>query len=571
MSIKNNYKNLSFYSLSLLALLPVIPVFFLKHQKPIPSFDNEWAAIILGLIAGALVLPIIWRQSHLLIPRIALLPLLLMLFIALQTQLLDEVNKQHAQLAMLYLLWSTSLIILIKLLIEQSSLRQVSLWVASGLVCAAACSTFIEIITRLNNLPTVWGGTAQANNYGDLLMLGFASLLYLLTINRFKKLFLLVSLGIFILLGLSLTPSRSVWIYWIAMLVIAGYLNRALVGWIVVALGLYILFQFLWATDFFSILNARTNAVDRLYKNLSGASIRIHTWKIAWQLFISSPWLGQGFGQFDWGYFQTGEHLPNVSVTMEHAHNLIFHLLAELGLLPVLMFLGLIGLWLKNIFYTIKEQNKAKDLSSLAFYCWLLMLISIMGIHSLLEYPLWYAQFLAIASIVLSLGEVKSWRMKFSPAWTMCCALLISISLGMVTLHRWHYKKLEDNIHAGQTKQLFINARQAAIEAPLLSPYISIIFSLYGHLSDKEMRADFNVLNNVGFHFSPYPVLAYNQAGLDVLNNLNEQGRETMRLALAAYPTHVQFFIDSELNRLTLEDQNKTAFLREMAIKKLVP
>jgi hypothetical protein len=204
--IKNRLFSWNTYSLVTLSLLTLAPLLVTRHFDPVHSFNQEWVAILLGLIAWLFALPLLWQQQTLFIPRLTLLPIALMAFITVQTQILPLVILQHAQMGILYLLWAALLIVLVKLLLVQTSREYVSLWIAIGLSAAALCSASIELFYRLNGVLGVWGALFQANNYGDLLALGLASVLYLWTIKPVWRVSLLIVAVLFVL-GLSLTPS----------------------------------------------------------------------------------------------------------------------------------------------------------------------------------------------------------------------------------------------------------------------------------------------------------------------------------------------------------------------------
>ncbi|MDP1772708.1 MAG: Wzy polymerase domain-containing protein [Methylobacter sp.] len=556
-------------SLTMLALLPVLPLFSPWHLMPVASFHSEWLAIILGLLAWLAAMPILLRVAGLQAPRMILLPLALMALISVQAQLLPQVISQHAQMAMLYLLWAALLMALIGLLAEQTSRARVGIWLASGLTAAAACGGLQEFAFRLNGVVGWWGGIAQANNYGDLLALGLASALYLLTVAKpVWRIYLLV-LAAVIVFGLSLTPSRSVWLYWLVMMLIAWRWQRPQLRLLLPGMGLYLLLQILWSIE---ILPAQQTAAGRLYQEVGGAPVRLHIWNVAWHLFMQAPWLGQGFGQFDWAYFQAGQHIPDLVQRLEHAHNLVLHLLAELGILPVLLLLALLGLWLRQVVVELNGQgrNKTTDGSG-AFLVWLLMLAAILGLHSLLEYPLWYAQFLGIAAMILALGDSRFWQIRLGKIGIWAVSGMLAMGIAVAAVHEWHYAKMEralysffDDTSPRKFSQLLTICQRANVQAPLLTPYIAVIFTLAGDSVNEKLRPDLTALVNASYQFLPVKELVYRQAEMQALSGSTEEARRTLRLALIAYPYWAEQFVD-ELDLLNADDQKKVVFLRGMA------
>ena len=529
-------------------------------------FHSEWLAIMMSLLAWLVALPLLWRQQQLSIPYLVLLPLAFMAFIALQSQLIPAVNIENAQIAMLYMLWAVLLMGLVMVLIKQTDRSQVAVWFSSGLGAAAICSTVIEFYFRTHGTFGYWGYIGQANSYGDLLSLGLVSVLYLLAVKANWRTALLVTAAV-IILGLSLTASRSVWLYWIAMLTLTYFLQRSSLKLLFAGLGLYIAFQVLWTLNVLPIANNIT-AGERFYQEASGAPVRLNEWGVAWQLFTENPWLGQGLGQFDWGYLQANHYIPELQSRIEHAHNLFLHLAAELGIFPVLLLIGFLAVWLKGVLKTVNEKRVSDKNNELPFYTWLLMLLAVLGIHSLLEYPLWYAPFLAIAVIALTLGETRYWQLQLSSVGAFAVAALVIVGTAIASVHEWHYFKIEQDLQGKITNRLFVDARVAVVQAPLLKPYVALVYSLLADVADENMRPSLTVLNNAAYHFMPNPMMAYQQALLQALNGENDKAKNTMQTALAAYPDEAKK-IDKKWSGLSAADQKKVAFLHDMVASNL--
>lgn len=545
--------------------MPVVALLAPWHGVPVTSFHTEWLAIICGLCAWLAALPVLWKQQQLFIPQIALLPLTLMAFIGVQAQLLPLVVIQHAQMAMLYLLWAAFLMVLVKLLVSQTSSHIVSQWIAIGLTAAAFVSSSLEFVLRLNNIADWWGGVAQPNNYANLLALGLVSVFYLFTTCKPRDRAYLLAVAVVIILGFSLTASRSVWLYWLIAISIAFLLQRDKVKWLAGGFVLYLALQLFWTIVPLShTLQADTTAVEKVFHQISGSSLRLHIWQVAWQLFAASPWLGLGFGQFDWGYYQAGQHIQGIPNRLEHAHNLILHLLAELGVFPVLLLCACLFFLLRGFFAAFKQHQEN---NTLPVYAWLLMLVSIFGLHSLLEYPLWYANFLGVTAVIFSLIETKYWQIRIESVSAIAVSLLLFVGVGIASVHEWNYLKIERAFNGSGQKdvnQAFDEYREAARQAPLLAPYVATIFSIYGDMSDEKMRPVLTNLNSASYHFLPTGPMAYHQAELEALNGLTTQARQTMKVALEAYPRWTKNFI-AELAALNPQEQRKIEFLRQMA------
>lgn len=558
-------KTWAFITLGLLALLPVLPLFAPWHLDPIRSFHDEGFAILVGLLSCLALLPLIWRNTSIAVPKTLGLPVILLAYIGFQALLLPQVISEHALLAMFYLLWAALLMTVAATLKNHIRAETVGFWMAVGLALAASSSASMELVMRLQGQSGWWGGLAQANNYGDLLALGALSLLY--WHDRAQKARLvLYMLAALILFGLSLTQSRSVWLYFAASLMLAWIYQRRWFRPVLAGFIAYLLFQGLLSQDV--LPQPQQTAAERLVQEIGGAPIRWHIWQVAWQLFLQSPILGQGFGQFDWAYFHAGNHIPLLTSRLEHAHNLFLHLLAELGLLPVMLLsIGLFR-WLMPL---LSQTDAKTNLSpehvtnklSPALQTWLLMLVAVLGIHSLLEYPLWYAPFLGIASLLLGLGDTQNWQINLPKSVTALIAGLVSLAIVLSVFYQWQYTKIELALLATTSQPtpekfdyLVGVCQEVPDKTPLLTPYVPVIFTLAGNVSNRKVRAELTSLTDAGFKFWPTSILAYRQSLMLGLSGQDTEARKTLKLAMSAYPQGVDGFF-KELMRLPFTDLKK--------------
>jgi O-antigen ligase len=553
-------------SLAFLALLPVLPLFVPWHLDPIRSFHDEWLALTLGVLACLWALPLLVKP--LILPRVVMLPLGLMAAIALQIVFMPGLIQAHAQMAMLYLLWASLLMGLTGLLRQQLGAPMLAMWLAAALLVAGLCTTLLEIKFRNQGLLNRWGGVAQANNYGDLLMLSFAAGLYLHTrLSAGLQKGVLAALLI-CTIGLSLTPSRSVWLYWVSLALISGLWQRRSVRLLAMGFAVYLLMQWVWTLGVFPA-PAEVSATERLFQQVGGTQERLHIWRLATQLFLGAPLFGQGFGQFDWAYFQAGDHSTSLVNRLENGHNLILHLAVELGIFPVLFLVTLLGGWLVKLIARLRNSVSGGE-QDLAI--WLAMSMAVLGIHSLLEYPLWYAEFLGIAAVLLALGDTTGWQvaLRVSGRWSLRLMLVVGLLIG--SLHEWHYRKLERAWQDVATEQsddamrrLFAVCKPAVQQAPLLSPHVAMIYAVFTSPVDPGVRSDLAVLTNTAFHFMPIKNLAYREAELQALNGHTGEALATLDLALKAYPDWADRFL-AELKTLSPEDQAKLQALRDRAV-----
>ena len=123
------------------------------------------------------------------------------------------------------------------------------------------------------------------------------------------------------------------------------------------------------------------------------SSSRYAIWSNTIDLIKMHPWFGVGFGEFNFAWTLTP--FPGRPVAFfDHTHNLPLQLIVEMGIPLGLLVLGLLlfALYcaLRNVMpQPDRDPSLPPQVSSAAF-----MIVLMIGLHSLLEYPLWYAYFL---------------------------------------------------------------------------------------------------------------------------------------------------------------------------------
>jgi Virulence factor membrane-bound polymerase, C-terminal/O-Antigen ligase/Protein glycosylation ligase len=110
-------------------------------------------------------------------------------------------------------------------------------------------------------------------------------------------------------------------------------------------------------------------------------------------LIAMKPWFGWGWRELAYAHYSTHFDVRFVEL-VDNAHNLPLHLAVELGVPFAVLFCGAVLWWVvRNAPW--RETDPARQLA------WgILMLI---GVHSMVEYPLWYGPFLMTLGLCLGL------------------------------------------------------------------------------------------------------------------------------------------------------------------------
>ena len=239
------------------------------------------------------------------------------------------------------------------------------------------------------------GNLGQPNQFADTQVWALAASVTLLPAAdardaraRAVRLALYAAMALLVL-GVVLSASR-VGMIGIAMLAAWGIFDKSLPRQVRVALAATpVAAALFWiGVDLWSHGNAAVADLGaRPGSDISSSRFRL--WKHALTLIAQQPWLGVGWGQYGFAYALTpmADRQPRFD---DHAHNLVLQLAAELGIPLALVILVLLGvaLWL-----AIRNVRRLAGAASLAGRSALAMIL-FMGVHSMLEYPLWYTYFL---------------------------------------------------------------------------------------------------------------------------------------------------------------------------------
>ena len=132
------------------------------------------------------------------------------------------------------------------------------------------------------------------------------------------------------------------------------------------------------------------------------SSSRYGIWSNTLALIRMHPWAGVGFGEFNFAWTLTA--FPGRPVAFfDHTHNLILQFAVELGLPLAALVLALLLWALYRALRTMLAARSAADPARAPLLGAAFMMVFLILVHSLLEYPLWYAYFLLPAAFAFGL------------------------------------------------------------------------------------------------------------------------------------------------------------------------
>ena len=266
---------------------------------------------------------------------------------------------------------------------------------------------------------------------------------------------------------------------------------------------------------------------------------RLALWSNVIELISQRPILGHGWRSLAYVHYAQDFSSQRFMEMPDNAHNLPLHLAVELGLPIATAFCGLVA-WLiwKN-----KPWNETQPARQLA---WGVLLM--IGIHSLLEYPLWYGSFFMTALICMGILSQDVWR-EFKEKWLLehantaqgaiklgvrCFAVLLLAGTAFVAFdyHRVSQIYLQPEQRSswyaadplGAAKQTVLFQPQAKFAELQITPL------------SKETAPRILALSSELIHWSPEPRVIEKLIESAVMMGLDELAMFHLQRYRAAYP-----------------------------------
>jgi hypothetical protein len=174
---------------------------------------------------------------------------------------------------------------------------------------------------------------------------------------------------------------------------------------------------------------ARLQAGDAL------CSSRLTLWRNVLELTAQHPWLGWGWGELDYAHFIHLYDGPRFCDIVDNAHNLPLHLAVELGVPVALLVCGLLLWW-------VVRAKPWAETDATRQMAWAVLVV--LGLHSLLEYPLWYGPFqMALGGCVVLLWRDTSGKSIRNTAMAQVKYAVAAILLIAICAYAaWDYRRI---------------------------------------------------------------------------------------------------------------------------------
>lgn len=383
------------------------------NQPPSTTLFNQVAALMAW--GGLVALPLAVSGA----PRIgtgqawsALLALVLLLCAALASVWWAQLPLSLALQAVALL--AGAMVLLLTGVGARASGRMESLmtmlclgWVSAGMLNAAIGGIQVfapwladgDWIARSGTAGRAIGNMRQPNHLASLLMWSCVATIWLGEARRLRRELALALMGLFVF-TVVLSASRT-GMLGIVMLALWGLLDRKLSRvsrLTLLCTPLMLAASWLMMSEWAQHGAHAFGAANRLSSEGAGSPARLAILSNAWSLLKQYPLTGVGWGEFNLAWTMTP--FPDRPIAFfDHTHNLPMQLMVELGLPLSLLVLGLLCWALLRAFAATRG---ASGKNAVALRCAFMMVLMI-GLHSMLEYPLWYAYFLLPTALFLGL------------------------------------------------------------------------------------------------------------------------------------------------------------------------
>jgi len=237
------------------------------------------------------------------------------------------------------------------------------------------------------------GNLRQPNHLSSLLLWSCIAAVVLLQLGRLRGRWAAALFAAFVF-AVVLTASRTGLVS-VVLLAVWGGLDRRLarpVRGLLIAAPLLYAVSWLGMAQWAAASAHSFGGTERLAETDISSS-RFAIWRDTLALIRQQPWTGVGFGEFNYAWTLTPSP-KRPTALFDHTHNLPLQLAVELGLPLALLVTGLLllALWqgARRSWLASGELGTAQRSA--------MVMVLMIALHSLLEYPLWYSYFLLPAA-----------------------------------------------------------------------------------------------------------------------------------------------------------------------------
>ena len=394
----------------------ILPFFLFKRAAPQAAFYSELTGII--CVAMFLLFACFGIKHFLIFNRLTLYLTAIASYLIVDIFINEPIYPSLQWLYIGSLLLGSLVSIIISSLCHQQGYKKILVTVCYGLMIGAILQDSVVILQTLHQDWTGgWinyiglgqpysGNIGQRNLLAHYLSWGILATAYLVYQKRLARV-TGWAVVIFQAAILGAVNSVTLILYMLSillLLVIARYWQNQLPKSILKTLAFTVIAVLIFQAITLPIITSiqdtfatNISSIGRLTGALDYKS-RLIEWHKAWLIFLENPWFGTGWGSYAYQSFVVSVD-PRFSSDMSgngvftHTHNIILNLLAETGIVGTSLILGGFAYLLKPL---LRRSWQVETVTILA-------MIIVTAVHSLLEFPLWYAHFFFVFVILLAI------------------------------------------------------------------------------------------------------------------------------------------------------------------------
>ncbi|MDP2369702.1 Wzy polymerase domain-containing protein [Rhodoferax sp.] len=269
-----------------------------------------------------------------------------------------------------------------------------------------------------------------------------------------------------------------------------------------------------------------TGILARLGDSDRPCASRLTLWANVLHLIALRPWTGWGWGELDFAHFMTLYPAARFCDILDNAHNLPLHLAVELGV-PMAALACVAALWLTLRAAPWREGDPTRQMA------W--TVLAMLGLHSMLEYPLWYGPFQVAAGLSIWLllrPRVRSAQGGARQRAGVAVALLLATGYAGWDYHRVSQIYLAPEQRAASYRT---DTRQQAEGSWLFSNQVRFAELTTTPVS-RANALHLNALSKELLHFSPEPRVIEKLIESATLLGRDEEALHYLARYRAAFP-----------------------------------
>ncbi len=469
------------YRLVAISLCTFLSFLLPYHVHPFRAFYQELLSIFGVSIAIALCAENKINRWQLVQP--ALLPMLVAIVIAAQAGAGMLVSRPDALLPVSYFLITALAISLgAKLAAEERGYARLVNGLAAACLAASVLSSAIATLQLMgvesllgslavqmqhpaHQVIRAYANVSQPNQLALLLCMGIAAVWWFYQTRKFGMA-VAATLTVLILWALALTQSRIGWliipvfaacmIRWRARDTFSAFrqLSMAAIAGLVIAYATIVSLLPRIAV----LLGASVaSAGERAQTGAERISLYQQAWAISWH----HPVTGVGWFQFGPNQLKIATEFQQ-SVYSEHSHNIVLNLLVELGWPIGVAILAATGWW---CIASYRSQKKTMEGGFVTLFFWAV------GIHSMVEFPLWYAYVLMPTALLLGAAHQSQFGSKqiTLPRWILA-SVFVMMAAGIVAVAT-DYRRLVVGFRALGFENLGMVADEGTTSRPVFTMF----------------------------------------------------------------------------------------------------